>query len=143
MKNAENQLTINEWVNSRKKTNLGGCSGCICINCLYWWSMRCLYGECWDDHRAKTDPYDVAHPDKPPRTWWSNWNKQGEQAHWCRGGNNYLNYYCEHFVKYKGQKVKHCLKAAVSVFQDGYMDCSIIDSVGCERCYEEFERRQE
>lgn len=138
----EGQIDLLEWQQSRKRIVIGGCSGCCCRDCLYWWSERCPYGSCYDDLRAKRDPYDKAHPEEPPRTWWSNWNNPGEQAYWCRGGDCYPAYYCEHFVKYKGQQVKHCLKAAISIFQDGYMSCSIIDSVGCEKCYEEFERRQ-
>ena len=96
-----------------------------------------------DDHRANTDPYNKAHPGKPPRTYWSNWNKPGEQEHWCRGGENYPVTYCPHFVKYKGQQVKTCLKANVSVFQDGYIDCNLVESFGCEACYREFEERIE
>lgn len=29
------------------------CSDCCCKDCLYWWSSRCPYGICWDDHRAE------------------------------------------------------------------------------------------
>lgn len=133
------QISIEQWMESRKEMTWGGCTGCICRSCLFWWSSRCPYGDCWDDYRAKTNPYDKTHPDQPPRTLWSNWNKPGEQAHWCRGGTHYPNYHCEHFVKYKGQQVKHCLRSTVSVFQDGYISCSIIDSVGCERCFKEWE----
>ena len=31
----------------------------------------------------------------------------------------------------------------VSIFQDGYIDCSLIDNYGCEKCYREFEERIE
>ena len=119
----------------------GGCGKCACRACLYWWSQRCPYGGCWDDHRADVDPYDRAHPEEPPRTWWSDWNKPGEQAHWCRGGNNYPVYYCPYFVKYLGQKVKHCLKENVSIFQDGYILCGLVENFGCERCYKEWEEK--
>ena len=27
----------------------------------------------------------------------------------------------------------------VSVFQDGYISCSLVDTLGCEACYREFE----
>lgn len=138
----EGQMSLEEWQKSVENKVKFSCTACICKNCLYWWSSRCPYGECWDDHRAIIDPYDKAHPGQAPRTLWSNWNKKGEQAHWCRGGSFYPIRYCEHFVKYKGQQVKTCLKANVSVFQDGYISCGIIDSVGCERCYEEFEVNQ-
>lgn len=76
----EGQLTITDYLDARKDRTWGGCTGCACRNCLYWWSMRCPYGKCWDDHRADTDPYDKAHPGEPPRTWWSDWNKPGEQG---------------------------------------------------------------
>lgn len=136
------QITFDEYLKNRDKPTWGGCE-CICNNCLYWWSRRCPYGDCYDDHRAKADPYDKAHPGEPPRKQWSDWNKPGEQAHWCRGGIFYPAYYCEHFVKYKGQQVKECIKANVSVFQDGYIHCSMIDSYGCERCYAELEEKIE
>lgn len=118
-----------------------GCEECVCRRCLYWWSSRCPYGRCYDDHRAKKDPYDAAHPDEPPRTMWSNWETQ--QAYWCRGGIFYPASYCGHFIEYKGQQVRECLKAPVSVFQDGYIQCSIVDNMGCQECYKEFKDRQE
>lgn len=138
----EDQITLEEWKESLDHKTFVGCESCVCRHCLFWWSSRCRYGECWDDHRAIIDPYDKAHPDQPLRKLWSNWDKLGEQAHWCRGGITYPIHYCKSFVKYKGQQVKTCLKANVSVFQDGYISCGIIDSVGCERCYEEFEVNQ-
>lgn len=137
------QITLGEYLASRPRMELGGCIGCICKNCLYWWSKRCPYGDCWDDLRVKEDPYDAAHPDEPPRTAWSDWNEPGEQAHWCRGGACYLNYYCPHFVKYQGQQVKQCLDGLVSVFQDGYIWCSFVDTVGCQECYKKFMKRME
>lgn len=112
------------------------CSPCICNRCLYWWSARCPYGECWDDHRAAMEPYDKAHPDQPPRTGWSSWRT--DQAYWCRGGAFYPVHYCGHFVRYRGQMVKECLDANVSVFQDGYIMCSLVDTVGCQECYRRF-----
>lgn len=130
------QITLQEWI---KPDVIPHCGDCVCRSCMYWWSKRCPYGECYDDHRAVVDPYDKA--DKPPRTWWSNWKKPGEQAHWCRGGMLHPVKYCEHFVKYKGQQVKECLKANVSVFQDGYIQCSLLNSIGCEQCYRELEEK--
>lgn len=135
------QMDLDQYLAARDGI-FPSCSSCVCRNCLYWWSGRCPYGECFDDHRAKAEPYDKAHPGKPPRTGWSNWNKPGEQAHWCRGGTCYPIYYCDKFVKYTGCHVKECLEALVRVFQDGYIDCSIIDSVGCEECYKRLEERQ-
>lgn len=120
----------------------GGCGKCDCMTCLYWWSERCPYGSCWDDHRAQVNPYDAAHPLEPPRTEWSNWNKPGEQAHWCRGGENYPMYEeCSYYVRYEGQRVKECLKANVAIFQDGYIGCDIINTFGCRRCYKEWEEK--
>lgn len=136
------QITIQEYLESKKRLDMS-CSSCICKNCLYWYSSRCPYGECYDDHRAKVEPYDKVHPDKPLRTAWSNWNKPGEQAYWCRGGIFYPVSYCRHFKKYKGQQIKECLKELVAIFQDGYISCSLVDSVGCEACYRELMEREE
>lgn len=61
------------------------CADCVCETCLFRWSMRCPHGSCYDDLRAKELPYDREHPGKV-RNAWSNWNRPGEQAHWCRGG---------------------------------------------------------
>ena len=140
--NTTGQITLEEYLQSRRKISLT-CGDCVCRSCLYWWSSRCPYGKCWDDHRAETDPYDAAHPDQPPRKWWSNWDKPGEQAHWCRGGDFYPISYCPHFVKYMGQVVKTCLGENVSIFQDGYIRCSMVDSIGCQECYRRFEERME
>ncbi len=70
------QIAIWEYLENRRKSNICGCDGCICKNCLYWWTGRCSYGECYDDYRAEHDPYDKAHPDKSPRTGWSNGTSQ-------------------------------------------------------------------
>ena len=137
------QITIEEYINQCHKPKLIGCSECICRNCLYWWSERCPYGECYDDYRAKQEPYDKMHPDKSPRTSWSEWNKPDEQAHWCRGGICYPQHYCSHFIKYQGQQVKDCLDAVVFIFQDGYISCSLVDTAGCEECYRKFNERNE
>lgn len=110
------------------------CGTCACKNCLHWWSHRCPYGKCYDDKRAKTDPYDKVHPGKPPRKQWSNWNKPGEQAHWCRGGTFYPVHYCENFVKYKGCIVEECIDCNIQVFQDEYVLCPTKSNVGCEAC---------
>lgn len=142
-KGVKGQVTLAEYMQQRQDHVEAGCFGCCCKNCLYWWSQRCPYGKCFDDLRAQQDPYDQAHPDQPPRKWWSNWDKPGEQAHWCRGGTFYPTYTCNHFVKYKGQQVKTCLKCNVSVFQDGYIDCSLVDALGCEKCYAEFYEKME
>lgn len=120
---------------------MSGCEDCICRGCLYWWSERCPYGRCYDDHRAEADPYDAAHPDEPPRAMWSHWETQ--QAYWCRGGISYPVSHCGHFVEYKGQQVKECLRARVIVFQDGYIQCSLVDTIGCQECYIGFEEKQE
>lgn len=82
----ENQISIQDLLNSEypKTFSVAGCDKCICKDCLYWWSERCPYGECYDDRRAKEIPYEAAHPDQPPRTGWSNWRE--DQNHWCRGG---------------------------------------------------------
>ncbi len=118
------------------------CSRCICRSCLLWWSDRCPYGGCYDDHMAEIEPYDKAHPGEV-RKLWSEWNRPGEQAHWCRGGIFYGHSECKHYVQYKGSRCQSCLKSNVQIFQDGFISCSLIDHLGCERCYEEFEKGEE
>lgn len=119
--------------------------GCICQKCLFHASGRCPYGHCYDDLRAKINPYDKAHPDKPPRTLWSKWNEKGEQAHWCRGGIFYQSQKCPGYVEYDRSKhvVRECLDSMVSVFQDGYISCSLVESLGCEECMRRFNERIE
>jgi hypothetical protein len=83
------QVTMSEYL----KTRYGSfphCGSCVCQKCLYWWSGRCPEGECYDDKRAKEEPYNKAFPERSPRTQWSNWNLPGEQAHWCRGGTFFI-----------------------------------------------------
>lgn len=122
-----------------KVAAFGSCAGCICRECLYWWSYRCPYGGCWDKRRAKTDPYNKVHPGQLPRSAWSNWKM--EQAYWCRGGIFYHALYCEKFIKYKGCIIKECLKCCVAVFQDGYILCSLVEYLGCKMCYQEWEEK--
>lgn len=135
------QLTIADYLAEKSNTILS-CGECICRNCLYWWSNRCSYGSCYDDHRAKIEPYDKMYPGKPPRTAWSNWNKPGEQAHWCRGGMLHPVSYCEHFVKYKGSTIEDCVQAPIQIFQDGFVNCSLKDSIGCEACIAQAEGKE-
>lgn len=63
-------------------------------------------------------------------------NSQG-----CSGGLFHPVQECEKYVPYIGQTVKECLKAQISVFQDGYIGCSLIENLGCEKCYKEFEEK--
>lgn len=115
-----------------------GCGECLCASCLMYHSCRCPYGECYDGHRAKTNAYDAAHPGQPPRTQWSTWKT--DQAYWCRGGIFYPAVWCEHYIPYRtNASVKTCLECNVMVYQDGYILCPIVDSVGCEACYKRFE----
>lgn len=136
----DGQIDFAGYLESKRKI-FPGCDDCICRNCLYWWSSRCPHGKCYDDKRAIDNPYNAVHPDEPPRTAWSDWARPGEQEHWCRGGLFYPVSYCKDFVKYKECKIKECLKCNVAVYQDGYIDCSLIEHHGCEACYEEFERK--
>ena len=119
------------------------CSDCICYTCLYYWSARCRFGGCYDEYRARYDPYPAHHMADPPRKQWSDWNLPGEQKHWCRGGSLYPaeERECDAYVLYEGQRIEECLKSNVAVFQDGYISCSLIDSYGCRKCYEEFEMK--
>lgn len=137
MKQIAGQETIEDYLKEQNNVIFKHCGLCVCRNCLYEQSGRCPYGTCYDSRRAKETPYDKAHPDNPPRIHWSNWKT--DQAYWCRGGVFYPVSYCEKFVKYQGCEIKECLKCNVAVFQDGYIDCSLIENFGCERCYEEWE----
>lgn len=123
------------------KLTWGGCSGCICDTCMRWWQGRCPYGGCYDDHRAEAMPYDKAHPGVV-RKLWTDWDKHGEQAHWCRGGSFYLTEMCEHYVEHQKPVVKECLCAVVQIWPDGCIDCSLVDAVGCEACMRSWEARQ-
>ena len=119
------------------------CSDC-CMKCLYWWSSRCPHGGCYDDLRAKINPREKATGEH--WTFWSRCEEPGEQDHWCRGGMHYpvkIEDVCKSYVNYEGQTVKKCLYANVSVFQDGYIGCSIVHTMGCEECYRRFEQEQE
>ena len=118
----------------------GGCSKCICNTCLMWWSGRCPYGGCYDHYRAQAEPW----PGET-RTGWTNWNKPGEQAYWCRGGIFYATAYCDHYVEYDESRtlIKTCLLENVHVFQDGYIKCGLVDVLGCQECYSRFEEKLE
>lgn len=116
------------------------CTNCICGSCLHSHKGDCPYGTCLDDWRAQNDPYTNHHQ---PRYLWSISHLPGEQEHWCRGGSFYPGIGCAHHVLYAGATVRECLKANVTEFQDGSVRCSIADSIGCQRCYEEFLERLE
>lgn len=100
----------------------------------------------WDNYRAKVNPYDKAHPNEPPRTYWSDWRR--DQAYRCRGGMFYPLKYpetlfdekCEHYIEFHHEKcvVRHCFGANVQIFQDGYVWCSLVENMGCERCMEHY-----
>ena len=133
MKQMDGQIDIFEYLSER--SIFMHCGHCVCSKCLYQESGRCPYGCCFDDKRAR----DKAHPNRPPRTTWSNWNKPGEQAYWCRGGLFYPTRYCENFVKYESSVVEECIDCNIQVFQDGYVRCSLKETVGCEACISQSE----
>ena len=131
----EGQMELSDFLKISENPSLQMyCKDCYCKTCLLWWSHRCVYGKCWDDFRAKANPYNKAFPDKPPRTGWSNWNKLGEQEHWCRGGAFYPERKCEHYVEYAGCTIEDCIAAPIQLFPDGYVICTLKDSIGCEAC---------
>lgn len=78
-----------------------------------------MHGGCYDDSRMADDPC------------------------LCRGGVFYPVHECGKFVKYLGHRTADCLEGKVAVFQDGYVDCSIIDLIGCAECYRRFLTRME
>lgn len=137
----EGQIDFETFLEQNRRI-FPACANCVCRACLLWWSKRCPYGECYDDKRATEDPYDRAHPGKPPRKLWSQWSEPGEQAHWCRGGALYPVRSCQEFIKYWGCEIKECIGENVQVFQDGYIVCSIVNTLGCEWCYEQFNKKE-
>lgn len=114
-----------------KMSRMMTCSDCLCYYCLYYWSERCPYGACYDDHRAQADPYTDHYPE---RHLWSDSHKPGEQAHWCRGGNLYPTEECPYFEQYERQKIEQCYRAMISTFQDGYRSCPMMVNGTCEKC---------
>jgi len=139
-----------------------GCGKCDCDRCLYRWQGRCPHGGCYDDYMAKTKPYDKwasenrqdyiewgkLQPDGIPiwRKSWTNWNRPGEQRHWCRGASFWAQTgECEHFVEYKADETQclECLESLITKYQDGYIHCSLLDCQGCEECYRRFNERLE
>ena len=119
---------------------MDSCSDCICRGCLMWWSGRCPHGGCWDDRRARIEPWPG-----PERRSWTAWAEPGEQAHWCRGGAFYpiRDKRCEAYVPYDRDRtsVLDCLEGPVAKYQDGYIQCSLINVIGCEECMRRFEER--
>jgi len=69
----------------------------------------------------------------------------GEQAHWCRGGACYATDSCPDYIRYEDEKtmVRTCLVENVTVFQDGYILCGLVDVLGCAECYRRFEEALE
>ena len=114
------------------------CSDCVCRRCMRWWQQMCPHGGCFDDLRAREDPWKG-----PERRTWSDWNKPGEQAHWCRGGNFYPVESCGEFAEYQKPVVTDCLSAVIQKWADGTIQCSILDSIGCSECMRRFEERME
>ena len=62
------------------------------------------------------------------------------ESHRCRGKSWPMKECTEYseYEEYAGSTVRQCLCATVEVFQDGYIHCPILDSVGCEKCTEDF-----
>ncbi len=44
------------------------------------------------------------------------------------------------YIKWTGEKVRQCLFATTTIYQDGYIHCPVIDYMTCEGCMEKFER---
>ena len=119
---------------------MSSCNECICRDCLLWWSQRCPHGGCWDEWRARHDPWPG-----PVRKQWSDWAEPGEQAHWCRGGALYPVDSCPDYIHYDRERTiaQDCLEGCIVKYQDGYIQCAMLDMLGCEECYRRFEARIE
>lgn len=44
------------------------------------------------------------------------------------------------YIRHTGYQVRQCLFATTAVYQDGYIHCPILESYGCEWCFERFEK---
>ena len=42
------------------------------------------------------------------------------------------------YIEYTGSLVKQCIYATTEVYQDGYIHCPVLDSIGCKVCMERF-----
>jgi hypothetical protein len=42
------------------------------------------------------------------------------------------------YIEYTGSTVRQCLEATTEIYQDGYIHCPIIDSIGCVECEKRF-----
>lgn len=40
-------------------------------------------------------------------------------------------------------ELEKSLKENVSIFQDGYIQCGLVENYGCERCYREFLEKEQ
>ena len=127
-------------INSDYDPSLCGCGDCSCTTCLLYQSQRCTHGECWDDWRAKNEPW----PGRERRAW-TNWALPGEQAHWCRGGIFYGQRKCPDWIEYQREKtvVRVCFGECITQFQDGYIMCGLINLQGCEKCMEMYGPKEE
>jgi len=58
----------------------------------------------------------------------------------CTGGWMNQAYACKNFVKIDDSqtKVMDCMEAVIVKYQDGYIQCSIVNDIGCEECYTRF-----
>ncbi len=122
---------VGDGARAEQLTAMTGCSECLCRACLLWWSERCPFGGCWDDHRALVSPFPG-----PERRTWTNWDKPGEQAHWCRGGFFYPADACPEFRPYEPPVVQVCLLESVLKWPDGYIQCGLVETQGCRKCWE-------
>jgi hypothetical protein len=40
------------------------------------------------------------------------------------------------YKEYTGSKVRECIGATTEIFEDGYIQCPVIECYGCEKCIE-------
>ena len=50
---------------------------------------------------------------------------------------------CKDFVRYEGSVVKSCFMQNIQVFQDGFIRCGLVDTMGCMECMKRWEKVQE
>ena len=136
------QLPVEQAIDGNEMSKMfPNCSDCDCYTCLHYRSGRCA---CYDDIRSKIRPRE-----KETGEHWTGWSKceePGEQDHWCRGGILTPQHgKCQKYVRVDEEKiiVQDCLKAVIIKYQDGYIRCSLLENLGCEKCYREWEKRNE
>lgn len=120
---------------------IAGCGDCICQKCCRKDSGSCPYGECYDDYRSlmnpRTDRLGAA-AERHGRPYYD------EVKHrWCIFGVFFPAEQCAEFIPKDGTYITQCLTTLVTHYPDGVQFCPIVNSVGCQFCYERFDKEND